>query len=45
MDAIKIVGYSYGMRFGYIAAAIVGEFFLIRRNTIIFGHFLAVSPL
>ena len=36
VDAIKIVGYSYGIgAFGYIAAAIVGEFFLIRRNTII----------
>jgi len=35
-DAIKIVGLSYGIgSFGYIAAAIVGEFFLIRRNTII----------
>jgi MFS family permease len=36
VDAIKIVGYSYGIgAFGYIAAAIVGEFLLIRRNTII----------
>ena len=27
VDAIKIVGYSYGIgAFGYIAAAIVGEF-------------------
>ena len=36
VDAIRIVGYSYGIgAYGYIAAAIVGEFFLIRRNTII----------
>ncbi len=36
VDAIKIVGYSYGIgAFGYIAAAIVGEFLLTRRNTII----------
>ncbi len=36
VDAIKIVGLSYGIgSFGYIAAAIVGEFLLIRRNTII----------
>jgi len=36
VDAIKIVGYSYGIgAFGYIAAAIVGEFFITRRNTII----------
>ena len=36
VDAIRIVGYSYGIgAFGYIAAAIVGEFLLTRRNTII----------
>jgi SHS family lactate transporter-like MFS transporter len=35
-DAIQIVGYSYGVgAFGYILAAIVGEFFITRRNTII----------
>ena len=41
VDAIKIVGLSYGIgSFGYIAAAIVGEFFLIRRNIIRIRRFI-----
>ncbi len=35
-DAIKLVGYSYGVgAIGYILAAYVGEFIMKRRNTII----------
>ena len=35
-EAIKMVGQAYAIgSFGYISAAVVGEFFLTRRNTII----------
>lgn len=35
-EAIQMVGFSFGIgAFGYIAAAIVGEFYLSRRNTIV----------
>ena len=43
-DAIKLVGISYGVgAIGYILAAIVGEFLITRRNTIIVWSWLGTA--
>ncbi len=43
-DAIKLVGYSYGVgAIGYILAACVGEFLIKRRNTIILWSALGAA--
>ncbi|MBI3949677.1 MAG: MFS transporter [Acidobacteria bacterium] len=43
-DAINLVGYTFGVgALGYILAAIVGEFFITRRNTIIIWSWLGTA--
>lgn len=45
-EATQIIGIAYGIGvFGYIAAAVIGEFFLTRRNTTIIWCWLGTASL